>query len=393
MAGGPFSELRLRGGWGRQGNQAVAPYSSLTTLAASDGASYVFGEERVTGVGPTRNPNPLLKWEETEQINVAVDFGFAQNRYAGTLELYQKNTDDLLLEVEVAQPAVVSTRFENIGSVRNRGFEASLNALLVNRANLDWEAGLIFDMNRDEVLELGGRTFINSGFVSGAGQSGQVSQRIIPGQPRGTFWGPEFVGVDEQGRQLFNEYEVERDDQGFIISRTLIGQTTQPGGDDFLVLGDANPDFSLSLSNRLAWGNLDASFLMVAEVGQDVFNNTALVYATKSNFALQNRNFLRSALDDPIGLQQPAIFSSLWIEDGSYLRMQNLTVGYRFRLPGFVTARAARVYASGDNLFMLTGYSGYDPEAHSEAGLASRGIDYLSYPRPRTFTFGLRVEL
>ena len=135
------------------------------------------------------------------------------------------------------------------------------------------------------------------------------------------------------------------------------------------------------------------SFLIRAAVGQDVFNNTALVYSTKGN-ALQGKNFLRSALpsNDPTGLHEPAIYSSRWIEDGSFVRLQNVTLEYTLDLPILTrSARSARVYVSADNLVLLTGYSGLDPEVYANSGLASRGIDYLSYPRPRTFTGGLRL--
>ena len=121
------------------------------------------------------------------------------------------------------------------------------------------------------------------------------------------------------------------------------------------------------------------------------FNNTALVYSTKSN-ALQGKNFLSTALNDPTGIKEPAIFSSRWIEKGTYLRLQNLTVDYQLTLPGFAGARSARAYVSGDNLLLLTGYKGYDPEVQAGyQGLGVRGVDYLSYPRPRTITGGLRV--
>ncbi len=391
MVGGPFSELRLRAGWGVQGNQAVPPYSSLITLAP--GSQYVFGEQAFTGVAPNRNANPDLKWEETTQWNVAVDFGFADNLVSGTVEYYQKSTDDLLLDVAVPQPAVVPFRLENIGKTEVRGFEASLDALVINRPNVNWQAGMIFSLEREEVVDLGGRTFITTGGVSGQGQSGQIFQRILPGEPLGTFFGPEFAGVDDQGRQLFNQYDVTRDADGNETSRQLVGQTLQPSGDDFVILGNANPDFTTALNSQLTWGDFDASVLIRAVVGQDVFNNTALVYSTKSN-ALQDKNFLRQAMEDPvidqIGIFEPAIFSSLWIEDGSFVRLQNLTLGYSFQLPGSLGGRSARVYASGDNLFLITGYSGYDPEVHVECGLGCRGLDYLSYPRSRTFTFGVR---
>jgi iron complex outermembrane receptor protein len=396
MADGPFSELRLRGGWGLQGNPAVPAYSSL--IALGPGSEAVFGEQSFVGVGPTQNPNPDLKWETTEQISVALDFGFADNRIAGTIEGYVKNTRDLLLTVDVPQPAAVSTRLENIGKVRNRGFELSLDAVLTDRPNVNWRAGLVFDLNRNEVVDLGARTFIPNGGVSGGGLSGQSSQRLLPGFPTGTFWGPEFVGVDDQGRQLFNQYEVTRDEDGNVISRELIGQTLVPTGDDKLVIGDATPSFAFGINSQLSWGKLDASFLLQSEVGQDVLNNTALVFASKSAVT-QGRNFLRSALDDPIALFEPAIFSDRWIEDGSYLRLQNLSVGYTFRWSGTGTVR---VYASGDNLFLITGYSGYDPQVYSASdanrdpdglGGSTPGIDYLSYPRARTFSFGVNVNI
>jgi TonB-dependent starch-binding outer membrane protein SusC len=159
------------------------------------------------------------------------------------------------------------------------------------------------------------------------------------------------------------------------------------------VLGDANPDFSMGLTSRFNWGRFDASFLLRGEFGQEVFNNGALVYSTKSN-ALQDKNFLKAALTDPIGISEPAIYSSRWIEDGSFLRLQNLTLGYTLDVPGFFrgAARPIRLYVSGDNLFLITDYTGYDPEVHTDAGLAARGIEYVTYPRARTFTAGARVQ-
>ncbi|MFN2400468.1 MAG: SusC/RagA family TonB-linked outer membrane protein, partial [Gemmatimonadaceae bacterium] len=382
MQNSPFSDLRIRAGWGLQGNQAVAPYSSLILLETSGEARYVFGEAAVTGVAPARNPNPNLKWEETEQINFALDYGFLNNRFTGTAEYYQKETSDLLLTVSVPQPALVGTRLENIGKVRNKGFEFSMDGQLYDQPNFSWSSGLVLSVERNTVVDLGGRTFITTGGVSGQGQSGQVSQRIIPGEPLGTFFGPVFVGVNAQGKQLFR--------CGTASASCVNGESTSPASEDYAILGDANPDFSLGLRSQANWNRFDASFLIRSEVGRDVFNNTALVYATKSN-ALQDKNFLASALNDGIGINEPAIYSSRYIENGTFVRLQNVTVGYTFDLPAFMgSVRNTRVYLSGDNLFLLTDYSGYDPEVHAESGLASRGIDYLSYTRPRTFTGGVR---
>ncbi len=207
----------------------------------------------------------------------------------------------------------------------------------------------------------------------------------------GTFYGPEFVGVNDKGQQMFNKYTVTRDSLGRETSRTLNGQTTDPGGDDKTILGNANPNYTIGLRSQGNIGKFDISFLINSVQGQKVFNNTALVYSTKGN-VLQNKNFLASALNDPIGVKEPAIFSSHWVEDGSFTRLQNVTIGYTFDMPKLGgPARNTRVYVSGDNLLLLTGYSGYDPKVHTEAGLASRGIDYLHYPRPRTITGGVRV--
>ena len=384
MQGMPFSDLRLRAGYGLQGNPGVPPYASLVLLETQDGARYGFGDVVAVGVAPTRNANPNLKWEQTAQFNIAADYGFRNNTISGSLEYYRKSTKDLLLNVKVPQPAAVDSMLMNIGKVQNQGIEGSIDALALSRRNLTATVGLVFTAERSEVVDLGGRSFITTGGVSGQGQSGQVAQRIIPGEPLGTFYGPTFIGVNAQGQQLF---------RCSTASATCVnGQTTNASGADHGIIGNANPDFSLGLRSQMNWGQFDLSMLLRGEFGQEVFNNTALVFETKSN-ALQGKNFLVGALNDGINIREPAIFSSKWVEDGSFVRLQNLTIGYTFNtLPAFAgPVRNARVFVSGDNLFLLTGYNGIDPEVHVQSGLASRGIDYLTYPRPRTFTAGVRA--
>jgi len=201
------------------------------------------------------------------------------------------------------------------------------------------------------------------------------------------------VGLDAQGRQLFNHYIVTRDANGNELTRTLAGTTLSPVGDDEQIIGNANPKFSMGFHSNLTWNKFDASWNWRGEFGRDVFNNTALVYSTKSA-AKQGRNFLTSALDDPTNISEPAIYSSRWIENGRFIRLQNLTVGYTFNLPQ-LSGRATRVYVSGDNLLLLTPYTGYDPEVFTDAnqdGIGTRGIDYLTYPRARTITTGVRLS-
>jgi len=389
MRTGPFSELRLRAGVGKQGNPAVDPYSSLILLTSSGSSRYPFGDVPATGVYPLRNANPDLKWEETQQTNVALDYGFLNNRFNGSLEYYVKNTHDLLLTVPVPQPAVVGDRIENIGRLQNKGVEFSLDGLVLQRSDFSWNAGLVYSHDANKVVNLGARTFIPTAEASGQGQSNQFTQRIMVGQPIGTFVGPEFAGWNAAGRQLFNHYTVDANG-----NRTLQGQVTSSGitGDDYLILGNAMPKYTLGLRTNGNFKKFDFSMLIHREAGQKVFNNSALVYSTKGN-ALQDKNFMVSALTDPTDISEPAIFSSRWIEDGSYTRLSNITIGYTFDMPSFTgIARGSRIYVSGDNLALWTGYSGYDPEVHSQLpGIAPRGIDYLHYPRPRTITGGLRV--
>jgi iron complex outermembrane receptor protein len=293
--------------------------------------------------------------------------------------------------VLVPQPAAVRDRLENVGSLRNRGFEGSFDANLFQKRSFDLTTGVVVTVERNTVLDLGGTQFIPTSGVSGQGQSGQNAQRIIPGRPLGTFWGPEFVQVNAQGQQVFNKYRVTRDAQGRETSRTLDGTTTSPSADDATVIGDANPAFSLGWRGNGRWKKLDFSFLLRGEFGRDVFNNTALVYGAKANVN-QGRNLLRSALSAPDSITAPAIFSSRWIEDGSFFRLQNVTVGWTFDVPAAIRrGSTGRLFVSADNLFLLTSYTGYDPEVFIDAGLASRGIDYLAYPRARVFTTGLRI--
>ena len=383
MQGSRFSTLALRAGWGRQGNQAVQPYGTQLLLRTDAGARYPFGSSVTTGLSASQVENPDLKWETSEQTNLGVDWGIMNDRISGVIDVYQKTTKDLLLTVPVPQPAVVSTQLQNVGSVRNRGFEATLDARLIESGSRLLTSGLVLSIERNSVVNLGDAPFIITGDVYGQGQSGRSSQRLIPGQPLGTFWGPKFLRVDDQGVQVF---QCLKDRAGCTN-----GETTAPSGDDEMIIGNANPKFSLGLRSNASAGKFDASWLWRGEFGRDVFNNTALVYSTKSN-AKSSRNFLASALDDPTGIDEPAIYSSRWIENGRFIRLQNATVGYTFTLPGALGGgRTTRVYLSGDNLLLFTPYSGYDPEVFTAAGVAARGIDYLTYPRARTFTVGAHV--
>ena len=378
MANSPFSDLRIRVGYGVVGNPGAPAYSSLLTFGTE---KYVFGSTPVTAFTPNNVQNAELTFERTSQVDIGADYALMQNRLSGSVEYYIKNTNDLLLRHKVIQPSPVNDRLENIGSVKNRGVELTLDALAISRASMTWRAGINMSFERSTAENIGGGA-IDFGTVSGQGQSGQNAERLAAGYPLGAFYGPTYLGVDSAGTQLF------RCSSG---TGCVGGVTTNVSIADRTVIGNPNPSMTLGFHSELTKGRFDVSLLVRGVFGQDVFNNTALVYSTKGN-AKQQKNFLRDAVNDPIGINEPATFSSRWIEDGSFLRLQNLTVGFTFNIPkGLGTARTARLYLSGDNLLLLTGYSGLDPEVYASAGFVSRNIDYLSYPRPRTVTAGVRV--
>jgi iron complex outermembrane receptor protein len=389
--GGMFSNLSLRAGWGKQGNQAVLPYQTQLLLRTDNGAAYPFGGVVVTGLRASQVGNPDLKWETATQTNVGLDYGLWSDRITGTIDLYNKTTRDLLFTVPVPQPAVVSTRLENIGSLRNRGVEVSLDGEMWRSGQKNVTGGLVFSLERNNVLSLGdtSRKPIQTGFVNGQGQSNQYSQLIAPGHPLGSFYAPVFLGVNSAGQQEFSCTTATN-------AQCANGRTTNPTDADRQFIGSANPDFTLGLHNNLTWGKFDASWLWRGEFGGKVFNNTALVYETKSD-AKQGRNFLAAALTDPDSISEPAKFSSRWIENRTFVRLQNVTLGYTFNVPArIMSGQTARVYVAGDNLILLTKYSGLDPEVYSTdgsgGGLAVRGLDYVTYPRARTYTVGVHLQ-
>ena len=410
-----LSDLRIRVGYGVNGNQDIGNRRSLALLTANAGAAAVLGDAEVTGVTLAAYANPNLKWEQAVQYNVGLDYGFLDGKYSGTIEYFLKNTEDLLLEIPVPQPAPIPVRLENIGEIRNQGVEFSLDALFIDRPDVSWISGLVASAERNEVVSLGSRDRIVTGNVSGRGQSGTQAQIILPGFAVPSFYAPVYAGrcgveiglnepvcaglednpdtgIDDRvGVQVFNDYGDDTDGDGIgdeLVGLSLAGAL---GGEDRQIVGNPRPDFTLGWRNQVYVGRFDLSVFIRGEFGRDIFNNTALVYQTQSSLN-QNNNFLAGATDDPLNLAEAAVYSSRWIQDGSFVRVQNVTLGYNVPLETLVDQfRSARVYLSIDNAFLFTGYDGYDPEVNTDAGLATLGIDYTNYPVPRTFTFGVNL--
>lgn len=383
-----ITELKLRASVGLSGNQAVPPYQTLATLSPSDAFTGIFGtgESEVTGVAQERAPNPDLKWEETTEFNIGLDF--IAGPFDGAVEFYQKTTTDLLLDVRVPPPAPSAFVLENIGEVQNTGVELSLNAFVIENQDMSLSLGGTISSNRNEIKDLGGRGFIDHSAVSGAGQTGVFAQRLQEGHPIGSFYGPVFLRINEAGEEVFAT-----EDGG---ETTALGEAKR----DFI--GNPIPDFTYSLNTTFRYQSFDVSVFLRGEQGRELFNNTALEFQTKSNLG-QGIGVLADALTDGTNESHLPQYSSRWIEDASYLRLDKLTIGYT--LPNATTfgLRRARVYVSGQNLFVITPYDGYDPEVNTNVNGAdlgfrtlarpTRGVDYTSYPRSRTFTFGVEVGI
>ncbi|MCH7521686.1 MAG: TonB-dependent receptor, partial [Candidatus Marinimicrobia bacterium] len=366
------SDLKLRASWGIAGNQDIGNYRSLVLLGP--GANAVIGCSEFTSVAETQLPNADLQWEETSQLNLRLDFSFYRDRISGSIDVYTKTTTDLLVEIDVPQPAVVTTTLANVGEVTNKGIEFALNTVNFSTPDFFWRTSFNFASNKNEVVSLGDDPdkFITTGNVSGAGLSGVQAQIIMPGEALGTFFGFKFLGYDANGEEI-------------------LSTEGGPLNDGRLILGVARPDFTFGISNTLNYKNIDFRVFIQGVQGIDILNNTRLEYQRPSNI-FNGINLMAGAVDDVkagIDPEAAVAYSDRFIEDGSFIRLQNITVGYTLQTD---RVRNLRFYLSADNLFVLTDYTGYDPEVHTFTGRAL-GIDYTNVPRARTFSIGLNIGL
>lgn len=365
-----ISNLKLRASWGMTGNQEIGNYNAISTLGAQSWG-YIFGGDKTTVVLPQQYANPDLKWESTSQTDIGLDFGFLGNRIRGSIDWYYKKTKDLLLTVAVPSPSLITTQLANVGAVRNTGIEIELGFDIMRTKDFSWDATLNFASNSNKLTSLSNSKWSGDDVLwapcNGAGLAGQYSQLIMVGQPLGTFYGKKFIGVDENGMEMYaNDGKSQ-------------------------VIGCAQPDFTYGIATTLRYKSWSLSLNFRGSQGNDVYNNTA------NNFmylnSLPGRNVLKGALTSGISANQAKTYSSQFIEDGSFFRLDNLTLGYDFKLPALKITNA-RAYFTAQNLFCITGYDGLDPEVNTDTsgnGSSVLGVDYLSYPRARTFIFGINV--
>lgn len=371
-----LNNLKLRAGYGITGNQnGIGEYKSLSILSANgdsyyDAASNTWKKSYVQA----QNANPDLKWEQTAQLNIGIDFGVLQ-RINGTIEFYHKKTSDLLWTYPVPQPPyLVGTMLANVGDLVNKGVEVSLGANILRRKDLTLDVNATFAYNKQEITKLSNEQYQAVGLQAGSlhglrGMSGQYAQIIKEGYPAGAFWGPKCSGIDENGK-----YIIERDEDGNPVNEYL---------------GSAMPKFNVGLGIQMTYKDFDLNIAGYGMFGQKILNATRMAMFDSTRLPAQNvpDDFLNSGIkDDPI-------FSSYFVEKGDFFRLQSITLGYTVPNVKKIGLEKIRFYVTGENLFTLTGYSGIDPEVSvPDNVLDSPGIDWFnSYPRPRTWSLGVNV--
>lgn len=398
-----LDNLKLRLSYGSVGNQAISPYQSLDLLNMSSRMSYSFDGGSTLRPGTalsTAAGNSNLKWEVTKQLNAGLDLSLLKGRLTLTVDGYQKTTSDLLLERQLLLASGQSTQMVNAGKVRNRGFEFVLGGVPVQSKTFEWNSHFTFSLNRSKVLALNeGVQEISLGNPGMPGFNDAV--RLEVGQPIGLVKGFRYEGVwKSDERQQAALYGVEpgspkfydKDDNKIIDS------------EDMVTIAKTLPDFTYSWNNNFRLGNFNMGILLVGVQGNDIVNLGR--YLTECDSDGLSRKLLKRWTPENENTNIPGHNllgnernSSQWVEDGSYLRVKNVTLGYQVpsRLLKKVGIGALRVYVTGVNLLSFTRYSGYDPESNNASSVASgdsgpySGFDIGSYPSQRKYTFGLDI--
>lgn len=383
-----LNNLKLRAGFGITGVIPNNPYESLTKYTY--GSSYYYSDGKwLPGLSVSSNPNPDLRWEKSTEFNVGLDWSVLDDRLGGSIDLYNKKTTDLLFLYTVPTPPnLYNQTLANAGSVRNQGIEVAVNAVPVRTKDFEWKTVVTVSANKNKLLSLSNDMYESNSFIDTGGLGEPISistHRMEEGHALGDFYGLKSVGVSENGLFL-----IEKPD-GEVVEFS----NDQLKNDEYRqYLGSGLPKVYLGWTNNLSYKNWDLSMQFTSQLGFKILNEPRAFY--ENNSIAYNR--LKSVEEAPYGGQytlsssQPQTFVSYYLEDGDFLKLTNLTIGYTFPIKkNNKYIKGVRAYLSGDNLFCITGYSGLDPEL-SNANPTYAGIDYRDkYPSIRSFTFGLNL--
>ncbi|OOQ56508.1 SusC/RagA family TonB-linked outer membrane protein [Mucilaginibacter pedocola] len=371
-----LSSLKLRVGYGVTGNQqGITPQNSIALVGLNSQTPTVyFGGQLIPNYFYTQNANPNLRWETKKQANAGLDFGFFGDRLTGSVDAYTATTDNLLFRytVPVTGSFFVNNILANIGSLRSRGLELALAYTVIRTENTTLTLAGNGALQQSKVMSLGGNIQgldVPTNYV-GLGSNAY----LIKGKPIGTFLILHHLGKDANNAETV----VDQDGNG------VIDQGDQ--SKDRVEAGQSLPKYTYAFTPTFTYKNFDASMVWRGAGGNKIYNGLRQTLSLQEN--LGKSNLLQSAL--PLGIASSGYGSDLWLEDGSYLRFQNLSFGYRINVPKVKYISSLRVSLTGQNLAVITKYSGIDPEVNA-GGLASG--DYGTYPRTRTFSIGLNVVL
>ena len=383
-----FDDLKFRIGYGVSGNSlgfdafyARQVYGSTGWFTGSDGNNYHV-------LGATRNANPDLKWEKTGMFNVGLDFGFFNNRLTGTIEYYNKKTSDLIYSYGVSTLIYpYSEMVANVGDISNKGIEITINAVPVQTKDFTWSTSLNLSHNKNEVVSMSNSEF-SVNFIDMAdpninSYSNQYVQRLMEGAPIGQFYLWEWAGYDENGMSVFNDYDT---------NGNLIGVTDAPDDTDRRMAGSAQPKITFGWNNDLTWKNWSLSMFFQGVAGNKIFNAIRASYSDPTLLRSFGKNILAEvATEQNYNDSRAQAPSTRYLENGSYLRLSTLTLGYNFgKLGNWVNNM--RIYATCNNVFTITGYKGIDPEVN--LGGLTPGMDMRNsnYPRTRSFMVGVNMN-
>lgn len=423
---GWISSAKLRAGWGKVGNSAVSSYQTMVTytnirIGSTDELSNSAGY--YVGVTPDQMANSDLKWETTEQVNLGLDLGLFDGRFTFSADVYNKNTYDLLNRRNIPVSSGFSTRWVNQGSINNRGIELSMETIPVKTSNFEWGVSGNISWNRNRITNIGtdsegkgiymtpsteGYTECRyyEGSVIGSGNYGVEPVNIfIENQPIGLFYGYATDGIVQEGEEgpKFNVGNATNSNNGPGGIRYV-----DPNGDGVIdstertIIGDPNPDFTYGFGTRFTYKRLSLNINFSGSYGNDICNhNNTMGWETTSSSMpnIRRTAFFDSWSKENQGGTMPRLnpgtsfinyFSDRYIEDGSYLRLSNISLSYSIPIKNFVL-KNIMVGASVNNVYVWSKYSGYDPEINSYGyDLTRIGVDNGSFPRTRTFCFDLK---
>ncbi|HND87077.1 MAG TPA: SusC/RagA family TonB-linked outer membrane protein, partial [Saprospiraceae bacterium] len=393
---GPVSDLKLRLSYGIVGNEEIGNFRYLPTYQYGDAqARYQFGYNNGLPVFvTTARPNgydPNLKWEETSSFNAGLDFGFWDGRVSGTLDVYNKRTNDLLFTVNIPAGTNLTDRvLTNIGELENKGVELSLNGTVLNKRKLNWELGFNIASNKNKVLaidRISNQGVLTGGISGGVGNNIQILQ---VGQPVNSFFVFQHL-LDESGKPRVDNIDY-NDNGKTALGGDLSDIYADINGDNKVDDNDKRPfekpaaNLLLGISSTLRFMDFDLNFTMRGNVGNYVYNNNASNGGYLNRVNERGDIFLNNLHTSGLvtRFNGPQYFSDYYVEDGSFLRMDNITLGYT--LPRMPRQSSMRLYVTAQNPFIWTRYSGLNPEV-------GNGIDNNPYPWSRTYVFGLSLGL